>query len=147
MSFKKLLFTLGILFFSFSVFAANDEMASDVISVKSPLIQEKLIHGQTTAVFMELVNNGNLDHELVAATTPAAKLVQLHSTMSHHGDSAMQQISGITINPHKEKNLKPGGLHLMLMNIQKHLIRNQTIPITLIFNDGSWIQVKAKVVG
>jgi copper(I)-binding protein len=142
---KKLLTAVFALSISAASFAAN-ELAANAIKIKSPDIQEKYVSNDSTEVFMELINRGKESYELVAATTPVAQQIQIHATVQQHGHMSMEQVDGITIEPRNEEDLENGGLHLMLIGLNRQLIKNQLIPITLIFNDGSWKNVNARVI-
>lgn len=133
-----------ILFISTPLFAMQHEIASNVIVVKTPLVAKQSSAQNATEVFMELINRSEEPHKLIAATSPIASQVQLHETINNKGNR-MQKIDSISIKNESEKDLKPGGLHVMLIGLKEKLIKNNFIPITLIFNDGSWLKVRAKV--
>lgn len=141
---------LGLLFcmlsgISMNATAANSEIAANVISIKTPTVNEQALNNNATEVFMAFLNQGHQSHELVAATSPMADQVQLHTTAMQHGKMVMQQIQEITIKTNHEKDLQLGGLHVMLIGLKGSLAKNQSIPITLIFNDGSWKTIHAKI--
>lgn len=128
-----------------TLLAAANNTAAQVITVKMPVVDTQVTQHHSTEVFMQLNNTSTTPRELIAATSPVANQVQLHMTMTQNGKSTMQQVSGITVAGKTDENLHLGGLHVMLMGMKKHLIQNSMIPITLIFNDGSWKTVNAKV--
>lgn len=133
-----------------TLFAAHHEavhqgIASKVISIKAPLVAKKYLKNNATEVFMELINNSDTPRELIAATSPVASQIQLHKTIDYNGKMRMQKINSITIKKESEKELQPGGFHVMLIGLKSELVKNNSIPITLIFNDGSWKKVQAKI--
>ena len=70
---------------------------------------------------------------LVAASTPVAKMAQLH-TMSMSGMvMKMRPVAGIDIPAGKPVSLAPGGFHIMLIGLAKPLKAGQTFPLTLTF--------------
>ena len=147
---KKLVTIIGLLALSTMAFASTSELASRVISIKIPTINDHLTQynkRKSTEVFMELINHGSQSHTLVAAFSPIAKQVQLHMSTIIDGKMGMRQINGIIINkkPNNEDNLHKGGLHVMLIGLTKPLKINQMVPVTLIFHDGSWITIRARV--
>lgn len=151
---KKLL-VVAALSLSFSAYAVNNnvtheftmnaELANTVIAVKNPDVIADRVSDSATEAFMELDNSGKYSHELVAATSSAAESVELHDTYVKNGRTYMHQVSSITIKPHSDTDLKNGSFHIMLINTSKPLLSGQSVPITLIFSDGSWIAVSAKV--
>ncbi|MCH9643942.1 MAG: copper chaperone PCu(A)C [Gammaproteobacteria bacterium] len=124
---------------------ATPEIASNVIFVKIPRINIHATRDHAAAVSMEIKNTGRKTYRLIAAFSPVAEQVQLHLTQ-HHAHKRMRQIDDILIKPHSEKDLKRNGPHIMLIGLKEKLKKDQNIPIALIFNDGSWTTLFAKVI-
>lgn len=59
------------------------------------------------------------------------------------GVMRMRRIPHIHLPPDKTVSLEPGGLHLMLFDLQVPLKPDDAIPVTLTFDDGSTKQVSA----
>jgi len=125
------------------VFAATDELASQAMTVKAVRINDAYIHDGKAEVFMDLQNNGDAAHTLVAVYSPVAAQVQLHQTLDK--ENHMKRATSIMIPSHKDQDLHYGGLHVMLLGLKKPLSDHQKVPVTLIFSDGSWLKVEAKV--
>lgn len=121
------------------------ELASQVIRVKAPEVIADSHTGTSTEIFMELVNKGNQAHTLIAAVSDAAKQTQLHKYVRVNNKEVMHQVDSIVIKKKGEKNLKPGGFHIMLMELKDTAKFGSSIPITLVFKDGSTIRVNAVV--
>ena len=58
----------------------------------------------------------------------------------------MRPVPAIEVKAKGEAVLKPGGLHVMLIDLKAPMKEGDTVPITLTFDDGSSKQVDAKVV-
>ncbi len=70
---------------------------------------------------------------LVAAASPVAKKAELH-TMSMTGMvMKMRPIDGVDIPAGKDVTLNPGGVHIMLLGLEKPLQQGQSFPLTLTF--------------
>jgi periplasmic copper chaperone A len=122
------------------------EMAAKVVKVNAMRINNTLTHHGKTEVFMDLQNTGNVPHTLIAVTSPIAQQAQLHQSMEHiKTPIPMQQLYNIKIPPHQDEDLHYGGPHIMLLGIKKPIESHDEIPITLIFSDGSWLTIDAKV--
>jgi len=123
------------------------ELASQVVKVVSPQLK---LYGQKSQLgegFMIIENQGKLPHTLVAVHAPAAEETVLHrSFFNEDGKLMMQQIRQIDLPPKDEATLQFGGLHIMLINIDKTIKSGTTIPIEIMFKDGSELTVTAKVV-
>lgn len=98
----------------------------------------------TTGGFLTLVNRSSVDQVLVDARSPRAKTVELHE-MVHEGDRMrMRQVDRIVVPAGQTVQLRPGGLHLMLFEVTTPLQAGDKVPITLVFDDGSTIDVEAE---
>jgi len=64
----------------------------------------------------------------------------MHGNMVH-----MEHLKDLTIPPRASVALKPGGLHLMLMDAKKPLKIGDQVPMTLTFQSGEKIEVTAVV--
>jgi periplasmic copper chaperone A len=143
---KKILLACSAALFSASVLAAgNKPLAADDISVKTPDIKVVTTDATSAEVFMELDNSSTRPCILIAANSPVAVQTQLHETITKHGKSEMDQVKTIVIKPHGDKELKLGGFHVMLMGLKQPLKLGDNVPVTLIFADGSSLQVTAPV--
>ena len=94
--------------------------------------------------FLKLNNGGGAD-KLVSASTPAAASVELH-TMRMEGDvMRMRQLDAIELPAGQTVELKPGGLHLMLMGLKAPLKAGDMVPLTLKFEKAGEVTVQLKV--
>jgi len=82
---------------------------------------------------------------LVAASTPVAKKVELH-TMSMSGMvMKMRTIAGIDIPAGQPVTLAPDGTHIMLMGLATPLKVGQSFPLTLTFEEAGTRTVNVAV--
>jgi periplasmic copper chaperone A len=152
---KKLVLSLTLLLtFTLSIaeITANDqenkpgEIASNAVTIKTPLINEYVPMQYNTQIFMELDNHGALAHKLIGAYSPVAKRIQLHQTIKENGKFHMQQVSTIIIKPSQEQDLKEGGFHVMLIGLNQPLKKGEHIPLILLFEDGSYLTLQVPVI-
>jgi len=95
--------------------------------------------------YLKLVNTGAVADRLLSASTPVAQSVQLH-TMRMEGDvMRMREVESIEIAPHQTVELKPGGMHLMLMGLKAPLVAGQRFPLTLGFEKAGQVTVDMTV--
>ena len=141
---NKILILAGALLLSITGLA-QAELASDAVTVKSPHIKAVRINQDQTQVFMDLDNTDQATHTLIAATSPVSKQTQLHKTITTNGERSMQQVNRIAIRSHADRDLHQGGFHVMLIGLKDQLKAGEIIPITLVFEDGSDLLIKAKV--
>lgn len=89
------------------------------------------------AAFMTLVNAGSKDNALVAAESDAAGTVELHTHIMEEGVARMRQVPEIPVPAGGRTELRPGGLHIMLIGLKAPLIDGGTLSINLKFRDGA----------
>ncbi len=119
---------------------------ADDIQVVDPMIRVVPPVVTTTGAFMTFYNPTDTEHFLVGASTGVAKKVELHMHIHDNGVMRMRQIPHIHLPPHKDKRLKPGGLHLMIYGLKKPLHAGDKVDIELEFDDGSRKTVTATAV-
>lgn len=124
--------------------AAAATMASTV-AAQTPTVELWQQNTSSAGVFMQLDNQSNQRATIVAAYSPVAAETELHDFVTIKGQTVMQQVSEIVIKAKSDDVLKPGGFHVMLMGLKKPLSEGAAVPITLIFADGSDLQVNAHV--
>lgn len=90
-----------------------------------------------SAAFMTLTNNANTDLAVLSAESSVAKAVELHNNTMSDGKMKMRQVNQIDLPANQTTELKPGGLHVMLIGLNKALVEGETIDLTLNFSDGS----------
>ena len=93
------------------------------------------VPGQSgTGAFMKL--HASADTRLVGASTPVAGVAEVHE-MKMEGDTMRMRglEHALELPARQTVELKPGGYHLMLMDLKQPLAKNSTVPLTLRFED------------
>lgn len=102
--------------------------------------------GMNSAIYMELTNGGQEADRLVSAQADVAKTIELHETIMEGDLMKMQQVQGgIEVPAGGTVELKPGGLHVMLIGLTKDLNVGDKFPVTLQFDKAGAITVEAEV--
>ena len=99
---------------------------------------------QVAGGFMKIENKGAAD-QLLSASSPVAGEVQLHEMAMEGNVMKMRQVRDIALPAGGVVELKPGGLHLMFMNIKAPLAAGQTVPVKLKFAKAGEVEVKMPV--
>ena len=94
--------------------------------------------------FMKIENRGAAD-QLISASSPVAGEVQLHEMAMDGNVMKMRQVKDIAVPAGGAVELKPGGLHLMFMNIKAPLAAGETVPVKLKFAKAGEVEVKMPV--
>ncbi|MCL7714343.1 copper chaperone PCu(A)C [Stenotrophomonas mori] len=82
---------------------------------------------------------------VVAAGSDAFAEVTLHETTLDDGVSRMREITRLPLAAGQAAELKPGGLHLMLMHGKAPLQEGQRVPIRLSLADGTRVDGELQV--
>ena len=117
------------------------------LEIREPWIRST-VPGQTVAgAFMEIHSARAVS--LVKATTSAARSAEIHQTTMDGGVARMLPVERIDIPAGKTVVLKPGGYHLMLIDIAKPLRKGDIVPLSLVFEEkgkpAQAIEIKATV--
>jgi copper(I)-binding protein len=125
--------------------ASSSLLAESSISVSEPYVRAVPPGTPNSAAFMTLTNKGSSDNALVSATSPASKVVELHTHTMDNGMMKMRQVEKIDLPVGKSAVLEPGGLHVMLIGLTGDLKPGEQVDLTLKFADGSEQQIKAPI--
>ncbi len=119
--------------------AEDKKSMADMTSVVDPYVRAvpKLHEKSNSAAFMQLKNKGSEKLSIVNAASPVANIVELHTHINDNGMMKMRRIKQIDVASNGETILKPGGLHVMLMELKQTIADGQEVPVTLMFEDGS----------
>lgn len=139
---KRLSMLAAGLLFSVGVLAG----AADNVSVQDPYVRLAPPNAPATGAFMVIRNAGDKDVKVVKADNPVSKATELHTHLNEGGVMKMRPVQAIEIRAKGEAVLKPGGLHVMMIDLKAPLKEGDSVPITLTFDDGSSKQVEVPVV-
>lgn len=96
--------------------------------------------------YMTLRNNGALADRLVKVASPIAEKGEIHETKVEGGTAMMRAVDGIELKPRGGSvQMKPGGLHVMLMGLQRPLKEGERIKLVLTFERAGTIEIEARV--
>lgn len=113
------------------------------VEVKDAWVRTTVPGQSGTGAFMKITAKEGL--RLVGVSTPAAGVAQVHE-MKMDGDvMRMRALSGLDLPAGKTVELKPGGFHLMLMELSAALPKDSTIALTLMFKDAKGAQSELKL--
>lgn len=98
-----------------------------------------------TAFYFTLRNDTERAEVLVAVDTPAAHRVTIHETHHHAGTVSMRPRAEVAVEAGGTLRLAPGGLHVMLEDLERGLVERERVPLTLRFASGATVPVVAEV--
>jgi copper(I)-binding protein len=101
--------------------------------------------GGTGAVYMVIRNAGQQADRLLKVHTTVAETAETHISEMRDGVMTMSRVDGIDIPARSAAELKPGGLHIMLINLKQDLVEGETIPLTLVFEQSGTMELSVPV--
>jgi copper(I)-binding protein len=119
--------------------------AIDNVTFDDPYVRGVPPGQPNSAAFVQIVNKDSADHALVGGSSPASEVVELHTHTMEDGMMRMRQVDKIDLPAGETVSLKPGGLHVMLIGLKQKLVPGEQVDITLTFEDGSEVTLKAPV--
>lgn len=123
--------------------AAHDYTAGD-LAILQPWTRAAGANGNGAA-FMRLRNAGAQPDRLVSASTPVARVVELHTVIREGDAMRMRPVQDIAVAPGATVELRPGGFHVMLIGLNAPLAQGSRVPLTLRFERAGEVQVELTV--
>ncbi|NTV94391.1 MAG: copper chaperone PCu(A)C [Thiobacillus sp.] len=102
---------------------------ADTVKVDNAWVRATAPGQKVAGAFMDLT--ADADMAVVAAASPAAKVVQLHTMSMDNGVMVMREIKEVTLAKGKTVSLKPGGMHVMLIDLTGQIKAGSKTPVTL----------------
>ena len=119
--------------------------ATAQVTVSGAWVRGTVAGQKVTGAFMQMTSQ--TDTALIAVTSPVAKIVEIHEMKVDGGMMKMNAIDKLPLPAGKPVDLKPGGYHVMLFDLQKPVKEGDVVPLTLTFEDKagrkSTVDVKA----
>ena len=119
-------------------------VTTNAIKIEDAYTRATVPGQQVAGGFMKIENKGAAD-QLISASSPVAGEVQLHEMAMDGNIMKMRQVKDIPLPAGGAVELKPGGLHLMFMNIKAPLTAGETVPVKLKFAKAGEVEVKMPV--
>lgn len=97
------------------------------------------------AAYLTIMNHGGAADRLVRAASPVAAKVELHTHVIEGDVVRMRRVKAIEVGAQSHTELKPGGLHIMMMGLRQPLEEGETVPLTLTFERAGTVELVAHV--
>jgi len=95
--------------------------------------------------YMVIRNKASAPDKLVGLSSPAAARVEMHVHFMENNVARMRQVPGYDVPANGRFELKPGGAHLMFMQIKQPFKEGDKVPVTLKFERAGEVQVEFHV--
>jgi len=130
---------LSVLLFAIALPAAAQ------VSVENPWARATPPGAQVAGGYMTIVNRGNAPDKLLGASSPTAGRVETHVHIMRGEVAEMREVPGYDIPAGGRFELKPGGAHLMFVELKRPFKEGETVPVKLRFQRAGEIEVRFAV--
>ncbi len=136
-----------LLLAAFALGASLAAPAFAQLAVKDPWARATVPGQKASGAFMQL--SAPAGGRLVEARSGVAGSVELHEMTMDGTTMRMRAVPGIDLPPGRPVDLKPGGYHVMLLDLRQPLTAGETVSLTLVFEGPDkkreTVEVKAQV--
>ena len=136
---------LGGLLFNMSPVLAHDYTLG-TIQIGHPWSRATPPSAPSAGGYMTLTNKGTEPDRLTAVESQPAGRVEIHEMTMDGSIMRMRQLeNGVVLAPGATVELKPGGYHVMFMQLKAPLQKGERVPIVLVFEKAGRIAVDMQV--
>jgi copper(I)-binding protein len=125
--------------------AAGTAGAAEPPAVSDAWIRATPPGARTGAAYLTITSRGAGDR-LLGATTRAAAAVEIHTHVVEGAMSRMVRLPDLDLPAGEPVKLEPGGLHLMLLELDAPLAAGTTVTVTLEFATAGAVELEVPVV-
>ena len=100
------------------------------IVVKDPWVRATVPQQKATGAFMQIT--APQAARLVEASSPAAGVTEIHEMTMVNDVMRMRAVPGVDLPAGKAVDLKPGGYHVMLLDLKAPIVEGQEVPMNLV---------------
>lgn len=118
------------------------------LTIERPWMRATPNGAKVAGGYLRVTNGGTVSDRLVSASIPAAGHGEVHEMSMEAGVMKMRPVEGgIEIGPGRTVELKPGGFHLMFMDLRSGAKEGETVRGSLTFEKAGTIAVTFGVAG
>ncbi|MCX7946571.1 MAG: copper chaperone PCu(A)C [Hydrogenophilus sp.] len=119
--------------------------ASEVVTVKEPWVGATVVGQTATGAFMKIFAKERV--KLVGGSSPVAGVVEIHEMAMEKDVMKMRAIAALPIGAGETVELKPGGYHVMLIQLARPIKVGEQVPLRLQFERRDGTRFEVEVVG
>ena len=116
---------------------------AQTVEVKDAWVRAAVPGQSGTGAFMNITAKDGA--KLVGVSSPVAGVAEVHEMKMDNDVMRMRAIPALDLPAGKTVALKPGGYHVMLMELKQALPQGSTVPLTLILRDAKGQESKVEL--
>lgn len=113
------------------------------LDVKDAWVRTAVPGQSGTGAFMSITAKDGA--RLVGASSPLAGVTEVHEMKMENDVMRMRAVPSLDLPAGKTVHLKPGGYHVMLMELKQALPKGSTVPLTLTLRDAKGQESKVEL--
>ena len=125
--------------------AAAQDFKLGGITVTAPWSRATPGGAKVAGAFLEIRADAGVEDKLIAVRSPAAATIEIHDHVSEGGVMKMRRLEALPIKGAQTIVLKPGGLHVMLIDLKAPLKEGDVVAFTLVFEKAGTLEIEAPV--
>ena len=122
---KIQLVIISALFFAIAASDANAE-----VKIKAPWVRATVPQQMATGAFFQI--QSSTDMRVISVQTSVAGVAEIHEMKMENNLMKMRAVEHFDLAAGKTIEFKPGGYHLMLMDLKKQIKVGDVIPLSLV---------------
>ena len=115
------------------------------LKIGHPWARETASMARAGGAFLTIENTGDTPDRLLTANSPVAARTEVHTVIKEGDVMRMREVPAIDLAPRTKTELKPGGFHVMLMELKAPLKAGDKFPMTLVFEKAGTITIEVQV--
>jgi copper(I)-binding protein len=128
--------------------ATAADVTAGSLKISAPWARETPKGASVGGGYLSITNTGNEPDRLIGGSATVSKRFEIHSMTMENGVMKMRPVSdGLEINPGQTVELKPGGYHVMFVDLNEPLKKGDRLKVTLEFARAGKVDVDFTVEG
>jgi copper(I)-binding protein len=125
---------------------AHDSKTVGDITVSGAWTRATPPRAKAGGAFLKIENAGSTDDRLVSASAPVSARTEIHEMAVTDGIMTMREMKdGIVVPAGATVELKPGGYHVMFLDLTQPMKQDENVPVTLTFEKAGEVTLNFKV--
>ena len=125
---------------------AAKEYNAGALKISAPWTRATPRGAQVGGGYLKITNTGKEADRLIGGSLPAAGRFEVHEMSMEGGMMKMRHLAnGLEIRPGESVELKPGGYHLMFMQLKEPLVTGKPLKGTLVFEKAGTVEIEYDV--
>lgn len=129
-----------------SAVALGHDFAAGALKIGHPWTRATPVGAKVAGGYLTLQNGGSTPDRLLGGSSDIAGRIEIHEMAVKDGVMTMRPLEkGLEVKPGASVELKPGGYHVMFMDLKRQLKEGETVKVTLSFEKAGTLPVEFAV--